>query len=292
MVNDDQLYNSFLRCAQLGAMPLVHAGERRCRVAFAGALSRRRRDRSRGPRFFAPAGRRRRGDQPGDHDRRHGRLSAFWFHTSCREAHEAIARARAAGKRVFGEPLIQHLVLDEDEYRNTDWDYAARRVMSPPFRAKEHQASLWAGLQSGSLQVVATDHCAFTTEQKRLGRGDFTKIPNGTGGLEDRMPVLWTAGVNTGRITKEEFVAITSTNAARILNVFPKKGAVAAGSDADIVVWDPSASKTISAKKQISRIDYNVFEGFNCAGLPRATLSRGAVAWIDNDLRGEAGAGQ
>ena len=106
------------------------------------------------------------------------------------------------------------------------------------------------------------------------------------------MPVLWTAGVNTGRITKEEFVAITSTNAARILNVFPKKGAVAVGSDADIVVWDPSASKTISAKKQISRIDYNVFEGFNCAGLPRATLSRGAIAWIDNDLRAEAGAGQ
>ena len=110
---------------------------------------------------------------------------------------------------MFGEPLIQHLTLDEDEYRNKDWDYASRRVMSPPFRPKDHQASLWAGLQSGSLQVVATDHCAFTTEQKRLGRTDFTKIPNGTGGLEDRLPVLWTAGVNTGRITKEEFVAVT-----------------------------------------------------------------------------------
>ena len=94
----------------------------------------------------------------------------YIVHTSCREAHDAIARARAAGQRVFGEPLIQHLTLDEDEYRNKDWDCASRRVMSPPFRPKDHQASLWAGLQSGSLQVVATDHCAFTTEQKRLGR--------------------------------------------------------------------------------------------------------------------------
>src|SRR5277367_6199508 len=105
------------------------------------------------------------------------------------------------GKRVFGEPLIQHLLLDASEYENRSWDHAARRVMSPPFRDKSHQDNLWAGLQSGSLQVVATDHCAFTTEQKRLGVGDFTKIPNGTGGLEDRLSVLWTKGVETGRIT-------------------------------------------------------------------------------------------
>jgi dihydropyrimidinase len=164
--------------------------------------------------------------------------------------------------------------------------------MSPPFRPKDHQANLWAGLQAGSLHVVATDHCAFTSEQKRLGRGDFTKIPNGTGGIEDRLPVLWTAGVNTGRITKEEFVAVTSANAARILNIFPKKGAVAAGSDADLVIWDPAATKTISAKRQVSRIDYNVFEGFCCTGLPRATLTHGEIAWLDNDLRAEAGAGQ
>src|SRR5258708_32330506 len=134
--------------------------------------------------------------------------------------------------------------------------------MSRSLRDKAHQDSLWAGLQSGSLQVVATDHCAFTTEQKRIGIDDFRKIPNGTGGLEDRMPVLWTAGVNTGRLTKEEFVAVTSSNIARILNIYPRKGAVAVGSDADIVVWDPAASKTISAKSQISRITSNVFEGY------------------------------
>jgi dihydropyrimidinase len=164
--------------------------------------------------------------------------------------------------------------------------------MSPPFRDKSHQDSLWAGLQSGSLQVVATDHCAFTTEQKRIGTEDFRKIPNGTGGLEDRMPLLWTAGVNTGRLTKEEFVAVTSSNIARILNIYPRKGRLAAGSDADSVVWDPSASKTISAKRQLSRIDYNVFEGFSCTGAPAATLSRGKLAWTNGDLRAEKGDGR
>jgi dihydropyrimidinase len=170
-----------------------------------------------------------------------------------------------------------------------DWNHAARRVMSPPFRDKRHQDSLWAGLQSGSLQVVATDHCAFTTEQKRLGIGDFRKIPNGTGGLEDRMPLLWTAGVNTGRLTKEEFVA---ANIARILNIYPRKGRIGIGSDADIVAWDPRASKTISAVKQISRIDYNVFEGFACSGAPVATLSGGRIAFANGELRAEQGDGK
>ncbi|MGL5137638.1 MAG: amidohydrolase family protein, partial [Beijerinckiaceae bacterium] len=213
-------------------------------------------------------------------------------HTSCREAQEAIARARASGKRVYGEPLIQHLVLDDSEYLNKDWDHAARRVMSPPFRPKKHQDALWAGLQSGALQVVATDHCSFTTEQKRSGLHDFRIIPNGTGGLEDRMPVLWTAGVNTGRLTKEEFVAVTSANIARILNIFPRKGSVSIGADADIVIWDPAATKTISAKKQVSRIDYNVFEGFECTGSPRITLSGGRIAWKEGDMRARKGDGR
>jgi dihydropyrimidinase len=180
--------------------------------------------------------------------------------------------------RVFGEPLIQHLVLDESEYFNKDWDHAARRVMSPPFRNKAHQDSLWAGLQAGSLQVVATDHCAFTSKQKRFGVGDFTKIPNGTGGLEDRLAVLWSAGVNTGRLTPNEFVAVTSTNIAKILNMYPRKGAIVDGADADIIVWDPKRKKTISAAAQQSVIDYNVFEGVEVTGLPRFVFSRGELA--------------
>jgi dihydropyrimidinase len=194
--------------------------------------------------------------------------------------------------RVFGEPLIQHLTLDESESQNPDWDYAARRVMSPPFRTKQHQDSLWAGLQAGSLQVVATDHCAFTTEQKRAGIGTFAKIPNGTGGLEDRLPVLWTKGVMTGRLTMNEFVAVTSTNIAKILNCYPQKGAIMEGADADILVLDPRREKVISAKGQQSVIDYNVFEGMEVTGLPRFVLSRGKVVVEEGTMKHEPGYGQ
>jgi dihydropyrimidinase len=291
MVNDDELFHSFSRCAALGALPMVHAENgdvvfRLQEMLIAkGALGPENHAYSRPPEVEGEATNRAImiADMAGS--------QLYVVHTSCREAHEAIARARAAGKRVYGEPLIQHLVLDEDEYRNKDWDYAARRVMSPPFRPKKHQDSLWAGLQAGSLQVVATDHCSFTTAQKRSGLHDFRLIPNGTGGLEDRMPVLWSAGVGTGRLTKEEFVAATSANIARILNIYPRKGAIAVGSDADLVIWDPSATKTITAKTQVSRIDYNVFEGFQCTGLPWLTLSRGKIAWKSGDLRAEKGAG-
>jgi dihydropyrimidinase len=291
MVNDDELYHSFSRCAQLGALPLVHAENGDIVFRMQQDLLARGINGPEGHAYSRPP------EVEGEATNRAIVLAdmagcpLYVVHTSCEQSHEAIGRARMQGKRVYGEPLIQFLVLDEDEYRNKDWDHAARRVMSPPFRPKKHQDSLWAGLQSGSLQVVATDHCAFTTDQKRGGKGDFTKIPNGTGGLEDRMPVLWTAGVNTGRLTREEFVSVTSANIARILNLYPKKGAVSVGSDADIVVWDPKATKTISANKQVSRIDYNVFEGFKCTGVPVVTLSRGRIAWKDGDLRANPGDG-
>jgi dihydropyrimidinase len=291
MVNDDELYNSFARCAHLGAMPVVHAENGDVIALMQEALIARGVTGPEGHSYSRPP------EVEGEATNRAIMIAdmtgtpVYIVHTSCRQAHEAIARARAAGKRVYGEPLIQHLLLDDGEYQSRDWDHSARRVMSPPFRDKSHQDSLWAGLQSGSLQVVATDHCAFTTEQKRFGRGDFRKIPNGTGGLEDRLALLWTAGVTTGRLTREEFVAVTSANIARILNIYPRKGAVAAGSDADLVVWDPAAQKTISAKRQMSRIDYNVFEGFSCTGGAAVTLSRGHIVWKEGDLRAEAGDG-
>jgi dihydropyrimidinase len=292
MVNDDELYNSFARCAHLGAMPLVHAENGDVVARMQEAFLARGVTGPEGHAYSRPP------EVEGEATNRAVMIAdmtgapLYVVHTSCRESHEAIARARTAGKRVYGEPLIQHLLLDASEYAHKDWDHAARRVMSPPFRNKQHQDSLWAGLQSGSLQVVATDHCSFTTAQKRGGIDDFRKIPNGTGGLEDRMPLLWTAGVNTGRLTKEEFVGVTSANIARILNIFPRKGALATGSDADLVVWDPAGSSVISAKSQLSRIDYNVFEGFACTGLPIVTVSRGKIAWRDGDLRAEKGDGR
>ena len=292
MVNDDELYASFSRLAELGGIAMVHAengdvvAELSAKLLAAGNTGPEAHAYSRPTQVEGEATNRAImiADMAG--------VPLYVVHTSCEEAHEAIRRARMQGKRVWGEPLIQHLTLDEGEYFNTDWDHAARRVMSPPFRNKQHQDSLWAGLQSGSLSVVATDHCAFTTDQKRTGVGDFTKIPNGTGGLEDRMPMLWTHGVNTGRLTPNEFVAVTSTNIAKILNCYPRKGAVLVGADADLVVWDPEATKTITADSQQSAIDYNVFEGQEVKGLPRYTLTRGRVAFSDGKINPEPGHGQ
>jgi len=292
MVDDDEMFSSFQRCADLGALPLVHAengdvvAQMTAKLLAAGNNGPEAHAYSRPPEVEGEATNRAImiADMAG--------VPVYIVHTSCEQAHEAIRRARQAGKRVYGEPLIQHLVLDESEYFNRDWDYAARRVMSPPFRNKQHQDSLWAGLASGSLQVVATDHCAFTTAQKRNGIGNFAKIPNGTGGLEDRMPVLWTKGVKTGRLTMNEFVAVTSTNIAKILNMYPKKGAILVGADADLVVWDPKRKKTITAARQQSAIDYNVFEGIEVEGLPRFTLTRGQVAVTEDTVSTEQGHGQ
>jgi len=292
MVDDDEMYSSFQRCAELGALPMVHAengdvvAQLQAKLLAEGNNGPEAHAYSRPPQVEGEATNRAImiADMAG--------VPLYVVHTSCEQSHEAIRRARQQGKRVWGEPLIQHLTLDESEYFNKDWDHAARRVMSPPFRNKKHQDSLWAGLQSGSLSVVATDHCAFTTEQKRMGVGDFTQIPNGTGGLEDRMPMLWTQGVETGRLTMNEFVAVTSTNIAKILNCYPKKGAILVGADADIVVWDPQKKKTITADKQQSAIDYNVFEGKKVKGLPRYTLSRGHVSVVDGEIKTQEGHGK
>lgn len=292
MVNDDELFASFRRVGDLGGIALVHAengdvvAELSARLLADGNTGPEAHAYSRPPQVEGEATNRAImvADMAG--------VPLYVVHVSCEDSHEAIRRAKQQGKRVWGEPLIQHLTLDESEYFNPDWDHAARRVMSPPFRNKKHQDSLWAGLQSGGLSVVATDHCAFTTEQKRYGVGDFTKIPNGTGGLEDRMPMLWTHGVNTGRLTPNEFVAVTSTNIAKILNLYPRKGSVLVGADADLVVWDPEAEKTISAGSQQSAIDYNVFEGQKVKGLPRYTLTRGVVAVREGALDSREGHGK
>ena len=292
MVNDDEMYASFQRCAELGALPMVHAengdvvADLQQKLLAEGNNGPEGHAYSRPPQVEGEATNRAImiADMAG--------VPLYVVHTSCEESHEAIRRARQNGKRVYGEPLIQHLTLDEGEYFNKDWDHSARRVMSPPFRNKQHQDSLWAGLAAGSLQVVATDHCAFTTEQKRTGVGDFTKIPNGTGGLEDRMPMLWTYGVETGRLTPNEFVAVTSTNIAKILNCYPKKGAILVGADADLVVWDPTKEKTIAASTQQSAIDYNVFEGKHVRGLPRFTLTRGQLAVNDGKVETQEGHGK
>jgi dihydropyrimidinase len=219
-------------------------------------------------------------------------LPVYIVHVSTENAAAAIARARAAGQRVYGEVLAQHLVIDESVYWDKDFAKAAAHVMSPPFRHKHHQKALWAGLTAGSLQTTATDHCCFCAPQKAGGLGDFTKIPNGTAGIEDRMSILWNFGVRTGKLTPEEFVRITSTNTAQIFNVFPRKGSISVGADADLVVWDPNASRVISAKTHHQNVDFNVFEGMEVTGLARSTIANGKLVWHQGELRAVRGAGR
>lgn len=292
MADDETLVNSFRRALELGAMPTVHAenGELvfqlQKQIFEQGITGPEGHPLSRPPAVEAEAAQRaiaiaRVLDVP-----------LYVVHVSCAESAEAIARARARGQRVFGEALAGHLVIDDSVYRDPDFTAAAAHVMSPPFRDRQNQDVLWNALQSGTLQTTATDHCVFCAEQKAMGKDDFRKIPNGCGGVEERMMVLWDAGVNTGRLTQGEFVAVTSANAARIFNLYPRKGVIAVGADADVVLWDPEATRTLSVKTQHSRVDFNVFEGRQVTGVPVYTLSQGKVVYARGDLRAEQGAGR
>jgi dihydropyrimidinase len=292
MADDEILVNSFSRARELGALCTVHAenGELVARLQTQifeqGITGPEGHPMSRPPEVEGEAANRaiRIAEVLG--------VPLYLVHTSCIDALECIARARLEGQRVFGEVLSQHLVIDDSVYRDPDWNKAAHYVMSPPFRSKEHQAALWNGLQAGMLQTTATDHCCFCTPQKQMGIDDFRKIPNGTNGVEDRMTVLWHHGVRTGKLTPSEFVAVTSANAAKIFNVYPKKGAIQKGADADLVVWDPEKSRTISAKTHHQKIDFNIYEGMTTLGNSAVTLSRGQIVYEKDQLRTVKGAGK
>ncbi|MEX0299677.1 MAG: dihydropyrimidinase [Kordiimonas sp.] len=291
MAEDEVLYNSFSRALELGAIVTAHAenGELvyqlQRKLLEMGMTGPEAHPLSRPPAAEGEAANRaiRLAEVIG--------LPLYLVHVSTKDALDEIARARANGQRVFGEVLAGHLMIDDSVYRHPDFDVAAAHVMSPPFRSKEHQEALWKGLQSGSLQTTATDHCCFCADQKAAGKDDFTLIPNGTGGVEDRMAVLWTHGVNSGRMTPEEFVAVTSANTAKIFNIHPRKGTIQVGADADIVVWDPEGTKTISKNTHHQKVDYNIFEGMEVKGLPSHTISGGRLLYADGELRTEPGTG-
>jgi len=292
MADDETLVNSFSRAAELGAIVTVHAEN--------GELVHTLQDKIYKMGITGPEGHplSRPPEVEGEAANRAIRIAEvlnvpiYVVHVSCRQALEAITRARNEGQRVYGEVLAGHLLIDDSVYRNEDFEFAAAHVMSPPFRSKEHQSALWHGLQSGNLQTTATDHCCFCAEQKASGKDDFRSIPNGTAGIENRMEVLWHHGVSTGRMTMNEFVRATSTSAAQIFNIYPQKGSINVGADADIVVWDPAASKTISAKTHHQNIDFNIFEGMTVTGCASHTISQGKVVYANGELQVTRGAGR
>jgi dihydropyrimidinase len=292
MADDEILLKSFTRALELGAIPTVHAenGELvyflQQRLLAQGLTGPEAHPLSRPPAVEGEAANR------AITIARVLGVPIYIVHVSCKQSLDAITRARDDGYRVFGECLAGHLLIDDSVYRSPDWNYAAGHVMSPPFRSKKHQEALWHGLQSGNLQTTATDHCCFCADQKAMGKSDFTRIPNGCAGIEDRMAVLWHAGVGSGRLTMNEFVRVTSSNAAQIFNIYPRKGSVSVGADADLVVWDPAGTRTISARTHHQKVDFNVFEGMTVTGIPSHTIAGGHLAWVDGELDARRGTGR
>ncbi|RKY21704.1 MAG: dihydropyrimidinase [Planctomycetota bacterium] len=216
----------------------------------------------------------------------------YVVHVTCQQAAHAITEARERGQNVIGETCPQYLLLDADVYDKPDFEGAAY-VMSPPIRPRGHQQALWAALKAGTLQVLATDHCPFNMAgQKEMGRDDFRLIPNGAAGIQHRLALMYTYGVLEGRLDLHDFVNITSTRAAKIFGLYPRKGAIAVGSDADLVLWDPAATGVISASTHKHRCDRNIFEGFKTRGAPSRVIVNGRVQCSDGQLSVETGAGR
>ena len=292
MAPDEILVNSFNRSLELGAMPTVHAengemvAQLQKKIFDMGITGPEGHPLSRPPEVEAEAA-----NRAISIANVYG-VPLYIVHVSTKQSLEAITRARNSGQKVFGEVLAGHLLVDESVYLDKNFESAAAHVMSPPFRAKEHQEALWKGLLSGNLQTTATDHCCFCADQKAAGKDDFRITPNGTAGVENRMEVLWHHGVNTGLFNMNEFVKLTSTNAAQIFNIYPRKGSISVGADADIVVWDPEATKTISAKTHHQNIDFNIFEGMEVKGCASHTISAAKVVYANGELKVERGAGR
>jgi dihydropyrimidinase len=222
-------------------------------------------------------------------------VPVYIVHLTSSDALEQVAIARSRGQDVFAETCPQYLFLDYSYYEKKNFE-GAKYVMSPPLREKWNQAELWNGLDTGSLQVVSTDHCTFRfSDQKPMGKDDFTKIPNGAPGIENRMSLIYQGGVVEGRLSMNTFVEVTSTAAAKIFGLYPRKGTIAVGSDADIVIFNPNHKETISVNNSVTHhmnVDYNAYEGFEVSGISETVLARGKVIVEDCTYNGKRGDGQ
>jgi dihydropyrimidinase len=216
----------------------------------------------------------------------------YIVHLSCNEALEKVREARDRGLRVYAETCPQYLYLSLDNMDGPGFD-GAKYVFTPPLREKWHQEKLWQGLAKDDLQVVSTDHCPFCMkEQKELGKDDFTKIPNGGPGIEHRVSLVYSGGVHGGKFSANRLVQLVSTAPAKLFGLYPRKGTVAVGSDADLIVFDANEEQTISVKTHHMRVDYSMFEGTRVKGVPKTVLSRGRVIVENGKFVGKVGAGE
>lgn len=292
MINDELLLQGFKKCKSLGALAMVHAENGDAVFEGQNSMIELGITGPEGHSLSRPA------VLEGEATARAVRLAGFVntplyvVHVMSIDAMEEIAKARQSGQRVIGEPVVSGLVLDDSKLWDPDFITAAKYVMSPPIRAAGHDKALQAALSTGILQLVGTDHCAFNSTQKSLGIDDFRKIPNGVNGIEERMHLVWDTMVESGKISVSDYVRITSTECARIFNIYPRKGAILVGSDADIIILNPNSSFEISARSHHSRSDTNVFEGKRGKGKVEVTIAGGRIVWINGELKVAPGSGK
>ncbi|XP_049595788.1 dihydropyrimidinase-related protein 5a [Syngnathus scovelli] len=221
------------------------------------------------------------------------RCPIYLVNVSSMAAGDVVATAKMQGRVVYGETTTAHAVLNGAQYYHQDWAYAAGHVTLPPLRLEPSTPNyLMSLLGSDTLSVIGSDHRPFTTKQKAMGKDDFTKIPHGVPGVQDRMSVIWEKGVIGGKIDENRFVAVTSSNAAKIYNLYPRKGRIIPGADADVVVWDPEGSKIISVENQMQGGDMNLYEGLRCHGVPLVTISRGRLVYENGMFTCAEGSGK
>ncbi|KAF5175426.1 Dihydropyrimidinase [Thalictrum thalictroides] len=292
MISDELLLQGFKKCKSLGALAMVHAengdavAEGQRRMIDLGITGPEGHALSRPP------------ELEGEATSRAIRLAGFVntplyvVHVMSIDAMEEIAKAHKVGQKVVGEPVVSGLVLDDSWLWDSDFSTAAKYVMSPPIRKQGHDKALQAALSTKILQLVGTDHCTFNSTQKALGIDDFRKIPNGVNGIEERMHLIWDTMVESGQISVTDYVRITSAECAQIFNIYPKKGAILAGSDADIIILNPNSSFKISARSHHSRSDTNVYEGRRGKGKVEVTIAGGKVVWEHDELNVVPGSGR
>ncbi|KAL5110727.1 Dihydropyrimidinase-related protein 2 [Taenia crassiceps] len=290
---DDQLYDFFVCCRELGAIAQVHAEN--------GKLIARKQEEVVSKGILGPEGHFYSRPEECEIEATGRAITLadaancplYVVHVMSAGAAQKISDARQAGILVIGEAIAAGLGTNNSHYFDTCWRHAAGYVMSPPIRGGGTESKLMKALANGHLECTGTDHCVFKADQKALGKDDFRKIPNGVNGVEDRMSVIWEKGVTTGIIDPCKFVAITSTNAAKVFNIYPRKGRIDVGSDADIVVWDGEATRTISASTHHQNVDFNIFEGMVCHGVPQIVITNGhVVVEEDGALKVSQGTGR